>query len=325
MSASKTDAGAGGAGLIVLAATCFGTLGPLSRFAENGGVGAIALVGWRSAIGALCVMAFLAVLRRPIFSLRGLPRKDRWMLAAAAAVSTLLNFAVFAAFVRISIALALLLFYLYPAFVALASMLWFGERLDRLRWTALGVSLAGMVMVVGGGASLGGVDLLGVALAFFAGVAQAFYVLAARHGFGAVPGPQAAALTMGGGTGFLLVIGLVSGQLAAFGQPLAGFDAMWPVLLAGTVGAGVPTMAFIIGIRRLGPSRGAILATLEPVVGVALAALLLGERPGPTQLIGGALIIVAGVLLQLRPRSEVADHEALAQADQYLGTGSVDD
>jgi drug/metabolite transporter (DMT)-like permease len=312
VSSSKTDAGAVGALLIVVAAVCFGTLGPLSRFAEDAGVGALGLVAWRDLLGAGCVIAFLAFQRRPIFSLRGIPATDRRMLALAAVCNTALNLAIFVAFLRISIALALLLFYLYPAFVALASVLWFGERLDRLRWAALAISLTGVVLVVGGGESLGTVDLLGVGLAAFAGIVQAGYVLIARHGFNAVPGAQAGVITMGGAVGLLVIIGLLTGQAAAFREPLASLAAFWPVLLAGTLGAGVPTVAFILGIRLLGASRGAILATLEPVVGVALAALLLGERPGPLQLIGGALIIVAGVLLQLGPYAEGADHEALA-------------
>ena len=314
MSPSRTDSSASGAALIVLAATCFGTLGPLSRFAGDAGVGALSLVTWRDILGAMCVIGFLAVQRRPIFALAGIPRTDRRMLVVAAAANTALNLAIFVAFLRISIALALLLFYLYPAFVALAGVLWFGERLDRLRWAALGVSLSGVVLVVGGGASLGAVDMLGVGLALFAGGVQAVYVLLARHGFNAVPGPQAAVLTMSGAVVFLLAIGVVSGQAAAFAQPLASIAAFWPVLLAGTLGAGIPTVTFIVGIRRLGASRGAILATLEPVVGVALAALLLGERPVALQLVGGALIIVAGVLLQLGAGREAADHEALAEA-----------
>jgi drug/metabolite transporter (DMT)-like permease len=51
---------------------------------------------------------------------------------------------------------------------------------------------------------------------------------------------------------------------------------------------------------------------LEPVIGVLLAAWLLAERPTPVQLVGGALILAAAVLLQLRPRGPIADHEALA-------------
>ena len=73
--------------------------------------------------------------------------------------------------------------------------------------------------------------------------------------------------------------------------------------MAGVIGAGIPTVAYITGIRMLGPSRAAILATLEPVIGVLLAAWLLAEQPTPIQIVGGALILAAAVLLQLRSRT----------------------
>ncbi len=312
MSASRTDASAAGAALIVLSAICFGTLGPLSRFAEDGGVGALGLVAWRDILGAGCVALFLAVQRRPVLSLRGIPASQRRMLVIAAVANTVLNLAIFVAFLRISIALALLLFYLYPGYVAIASWLWFGERLDRLRWAALGISLAGVVLVVGGGATLASIDPLGLGLALLAGVVQGGYVLIARHGFNRVPGPQAGALTMGGAVILLFGVAVITGRVAAFAEPLASLDAFWPVLLAGTIGAGIPTVTFIVGIRLTGAPRGAILATLEPVVGVTLAALLLGEHPGVLQLVGGALIIAAAVLLQLGPGADAAEHEAVA-------------
>ncbi|MBW3613123.1 MAG: DMT family transporter [Chloroflexi bacterium] len=309
-----------GVGLVVLAAACFGTLGPLSRFAGDAGVDSLSIVTWRAGLGAGVMVGFIVIRAalsgsRP-FSLRRLPVRDRWFMVAAAAANTLLNLAAFIAFERITIALTLLVFYLYPAGVAILSTLWFGERLDRLRWVALGVSLAGMGLVVAGAGALGELDLLGIGLAFLAAMTQVFYVLAARHGFAHVPGPQAAALTMGGAFMlYLLIVALVSlvpiGPTIALARPLASFDALWPVLLAGLIGAGVPTVSFIVGIRRLGPSPAAILATLEPVVGVLLAAWLLAEQPTPLQLIGGAFILAAAVLLQLRPRGPVADHEAV--------------
>jgi DME family drug/metabolite transporter len=304
-----------GAGLIVLAAICFGTLGPASRFATEAGVEPLALVTWRAALGALFVVAFMAVRSAgggagPL-PLGRLPGRDRWFLAGASVANTVLNLAMFIAFVRISIALALLVFYLYPALVAVASVLRFGERLDPMRWGALGLSLLGMALVVTGAGGLGELDLVGVALAFAAALSQMFYVLAARHGFSGVPGPQAAAVTMGGATLLYLVIGLLTGELVRLAAPLAGANALWPVVWAGLIGAGVPTMAFVVGIRRLGPSRAAILATLEPVVGVLLAALVLCERPTALQLVGGALILAAAVLLQLRPTGPAAEHEAI--------------
>jgi drug/metabolite transporter (DMT)-like permease len=303
-----------GAGLVALAAACFGTLGPLSRFAGDAGVDSLTLVTWRAALGAAVVGAFIGLRLalsgvRPR-SLRSLPVRDRWFMLAAAIANTVLNLAAFIAFERITIALTLLVFYLYPAGVALASTLWFGERLDRSRWIALAVSLGGMVLVVAGAESLGAVDPLGIVLAFIAAMAQVFYVLAARHGFAHVPGPQAAALTMGGAATLYLLLAVGVGAAGTLGTPLASSQAMAPVLLAGIVGAGVPTLAFITGIRRLGPSQAAILATLEPVVGVGLAAWLLAEQPEPIQLVGGALILGAAVLLQLRPGLP-AEHEAV--------------
>jgi len=305
-----------GAGLIVLAAICFATLGPLSRFAEDAGVTSLALVAWRAGIGATLMVAFVGVrwatgVARPA-RLSDIPARDRWFMLAAAVANTALNLSVFIAFTRISIALALLVFYLYPALVAVVSVVWFGERLDRLRWLCLAVSLAGLVLVLAGAGSVGEVDLLGVGLAFFGALAQVFFVLAARHGFAHVPGPQAAALTMGGACILYLVISAAIGGLGALGAPTASQAALWPVLVAGVVGAGVPTVAYITGIRRLGPSRAAILATLEPVVGVGLAAWLLGETPTIAQLFGGLLILVAAALLQLGARSAAPDHEAVA-------------
>ncbi len=99
-------------------------------------------------------------------------------------------------------------------------------------------------------------------------------------------------------------------------EPLASFNAMWPVLVAGIIGAGLATVCFIGGIRLLGAPRATILATLEPVVGVSLAAFLFGTVPTPLQLVGGALIITAGIVLQLRPRGEVAEHEAVASPER---------
>jgi drug/metabolite transporter (DMT)-like permease len=314
-----------GAGLVALAAACFGTLGPLSRFAGEAGVDSLTLVTWRAALGASVVgmfigLRFIVAGVRPR-ALRSLPARDRWFLLAAAVANTILNLAAFIAFERITIALTLLVFYLYPAGVALASRIWFGERLDRTRWIALGVSLGGMVLVVAGAESLGEVDLVGIGLAFVAGLAQVFYVLAARHGFAHVPGPQAAMMTMAGAAGLYLLLGLAFGAAGTLVTPLSSPEALVPVVLAGVIGAGVPTLAFITGIRRLGPSQAAILATLEPVVGVGLAAWLLGERPAPIQLVGGALILGAAVLLQLRPGMP-ADHEAIGTDD---GEKAADD
>ena len=312
---SPRRAGLAGAGLVALAAVCFGTLGPVTRFADAAGVGSLAIVAWRAGIGATAMIVLLFTLhgaagRRPLGP-RDIPVRDRWFIGAASMANLVLNLAMFIAFVRIEIGLALLVFYCYPGFVAVASVLWFGERLGAVRWSALAVSMLGLVLTLGGSAGLGELDLIGIGLSLLAGMTQAFYVLSARHGFARIPPVEAAALTMGGAALGYVAIAAVTGQLVALGAPLASGDALLPVLLAGSLGAAIPTLCFITGIRLLGAPRAAILATLEPVIGVALAAWLLGEQPAALQLVGGGLILAAAVLLQLGGTT-AAEHEAVA-------------
>jgi drug/metabolite transporter (DMT)-like permease len=55
-----------------------------------------------------------------------------------------------------------------------------------------------------------------------------------------------------------------------------------------------------------------MLSTLEPVVTILLAALLLGEAPKPLSLAGGGLILVAVVLLT---RAELGQPERKLEND----------
>ena len=64
--------------------------------------------------------------------------------------------------------------------------------------------------------------------------------------------------------------------------------------------AGGSSLRFLTAIRTIGGTRTGILMLLEPVVGVVLAALLLGEALGPLQAVGGVLVLAGALVLQLR-------------------------
>lgn len=307
-----------GAGLVVLAAVCFATLGPVSRFAFAAGVDELTLVTWRAVIGglfvagtALVLTRFGQVVTRP---LRDIPRRQRLMNILAGFINAALNLAVLMAISRISIALTLLIFYTYPGLVALVATAFFGERLDALRWIALGVSLFGLALVVIGAGDVGQLDMAGVGLAFFGALCQVVYALSAQRGFSSVPAPQAGGITFAVAALAYLAFAGVTGQLGALESPLASSAALLPVVFAGVVGAGIPTMAWIMGIRILGAPRAAIISTLEPVVGVALAALVLAEIPTALQVVGGACIVGAAIVVQRRPGVSPAEHEAVGDS-----------
>lgn len=73
----------------------------------------------------------------------------------------------------------------------------------------------------------------------------------------------------------------------------------WPKLLAmGTFGTALPMTVFMIALNYTTPTNGAILNQFEIIYSVALAYILLKEKPTLRQL-GGSFLIIAGVTLLL--------------------------
>lgn len=266
----------------------------------------IGLATWRALFGAILLAVVVAAMRRrgrPIIKPRQLPRRAVGALAIAAASGIVLNLAIFIAFGRITVALALLGFYTYPALVAVVAIVIERRRPDRLELVALGLALVGMTFVVLGQLDPSAglvVDALGLGLALLASVAQTVYITSSR-GYAAIPTEQAATILLWVAVLAYVLIAAATGSLAAIGEPFRN-AAVWPYLVfVGVLGAGLPSMLFLAAIRLIGPVRTGILAMLEPVTGTVLAALILGETIGPIQLLGGILVIVAGVLLQRAP------------------------
>lgn len=302
-----------GTGLIVVSALGFGTLGLSSRAAAEHGLDTFGYVAWRSTLGGLAILAGVAVaaaMGYPALARRGgVPRREWLALGAAALMGAGLNLSIFAAFGRTTIAVALITFYSFPALVTLAAVRVYGEPLDARRVTALAIASMGLILVVLAPALEGGdlqLDAAGVGLAFTAALFQTGYALVIGRGFKSIPSGLASGLivVVGGLVGVALA--LIAGQANRLWLPFEA-EVLWPwVFLAAIIGAAIPTAANVTGIRLLGPSRAAILMMIEPVVGVTLAAVLLAERPVPLQFVGGAAVLIAGVILQVERRSSVA-------------------
>ncbi len=214
---------------VAVASCLFGTLGPASRAAYDAGLTPLAFTLWRAAIGTVALAALLGILHargRDRVRWRALPPRALVALVLAGGTSLVLNLAIFSAFQRTSIALALLGLYTYPAIVAGAAVLIGEERLTRTRAISLTLALAGMAVVVLGGASGDAAfDALGFGLALVAAAMQAVYVLLGRRGFRAIPSEEATFGVLGvTAAGFLaLVLVTGTGDVAALplGDPAA--------------------------------------------------------------------------------------------------------
>ncbi|HET7471776.1 MAG TPA: DMT family transporter [Candidatus Limnocylindrales bacterium] len=287
---------------VILAASGFGLLGVLSRFSYDAGLDPVSFVAWRALFGLVVIAVVVAIrLRRgvAIVDLRRLPARDALGLFAVALAGLGLNVAMFVAFDLAAIAVVLLAFYTYPALVAAVEISRGHERLDAVASAALLLALAGMVLVVGGGLSSDpatSVHPLGIALGLAGGVCQTAFVILSRGRYRSVPPEQA--------TGWIILVIAIASAAAslvaggALGVPLGSGRALVLVAVAGVISAGIPTMLFLVGIRAIGGTRAGILMLIEPVVGVTLAALVLGEALRPLQAVGGGAILIAASLLQ---------------------------
>jgi drug/metabolite transporter (DMT)-like permease len=192
--------------------------------------------------------------------------------------------------------LAALLVASVPLWMALADQVINGRRLRPTGWAALAIGLAGIAIVAqphGHSAVLPVLVVLGASVSWGIGS-----VLAGR-----LPAP--ASPLLGSAMEMLAGGAVLVGLAAAAGEAWPGHPSAESLLaLAYLVGPGslLALTCYMIALRRLPTSVVSTYAYVNPVVAVALGALLLGERLTLSALIGGA-VVVASVALLLSPRS----------------------
>ncbi|MGZ8376937.1 MAG: DMT family transporter [Gemmatirosa sp.] len=271
---------------IVLAAVLWGTLGPAARLALRDGVEPLELGFWRALIGGALFAAHAMARRCVRIAPRDLPAVGAFALVGVA----LFYVAYFRAVRAGGAALAAILLYTAPAWVALASAVWLKERLTARTLAALALTLGGVALVaLGSGADASGVRLGGASLTWglVAGLAYAVYYLFGKRYFARYEAPTVLAYALPAGALALLPAVRFAPKSTATWAVLA-FIAIVPTYLA--------YLVYGLGLRRLPATRAATVATLEPVVAAALAYALWGEALRPLGY-AGAVLVLAGVLI----------------------------
>jgi drug/metabolite transporter (DMT)-like permease len=196
-----------------------------------------------------------------------------------------------------------LLFYLYPVWVMLAASMLERRLPARVIVLAVGMALAGGAVVIIGGSGID-IEPAGIALALGCSIAYTAYLVATDRiavrttpmttGLWVAAGASVANLTYALATRSWT---LPTGDLAAL-RVLA--------MAAFTAGAFVCMMA---SLRRIGAVRNGIIGVIEPLTVAVLAALFLSEPITSPVVVGGALILGAGVLATVtgRPRTREPD------------------
>jgi drug/metabolite transporter (DMT)-like permease len=272
---------------------------------SGGGLPSFDMATWRFLVAAPLIWVIIRGRGKRSLSVP-IPRRGLLLsgtLMAGAAVTGIMGVQIIPASIYVTI------FYSFPAISALISVLR-GERLGAQVWLALALTLVGVVLTVPdlGEGLQQGANAAGVALALTNGLLVAVYYHVTSYLLrGCDDTPRASVYSVAGALLPLLAVSLVRGlviptNISTWGL-MFGFAAVCTVM---------PIVTLNAGIQKLGAPRAAILSTVEPLLTLTWAVLLLGERPEKIQLVGGALILASVILLQVR-RSTADAPAALAQ------------
>lgn len=271
--------------LVALSATCFATMPLFARTVYGAGGDPSTLLLLRFVLAA-AVLLPLAV-RYSAAPPAGRALGGLLVLGALYVCQSLLYFV---ALTMTPVTLVALLLYVYPVVVAALASVLLRIPLTPARIVALGLALGGAGLTVIG--PLTGGNWLGIALALGSALTYSGYILLATRVTRSVDSLWSSAIiTASAGLLFGLLAMVHGVALPAAG---VGWAAVVGIALVSTVFA---ILAFMAGLIRIGPTDAATLSVLEPAMTALLAVLVLGERLGLAQLVGGGLIIVAALIV----------------------------
>ncbi len=190
---------------------------------------------------------------------------------------------------------AIFLQFTAPVYVLLLEPLMFGERYKPRDFLTVAACVAGMSLFFTG--ELSAADWRGNTAALLSGVCFALFMLLLRHRK-TTEGNRAASVIYGN---FLLALVagaalVVAPEWTASGNALRAADIL-SVLYLGIVQIAIAYTFFTLGIARGARSLDAgIVGYIEPLLNPLWVFLVVGERPAPPALVGGAIIITAIVV-----------------------------
>ena len=272
----------------IVAALGLGAAPTFAWLAGQNGVNTYELLTARFFIASLLLAGFLHWKKEP----HRLTARER----IAAVTMGLFGYAAssvcyFSAQKLIPVSLAAILLYTYPAVVACLMALSGHEKLDGVKKAALLISFTGLLLSLG--PSFGETSLTGLGLGITASLVFAFYIIVGNYiltDFNTLAVTTWVTFTAGLSIG---LVGLLSGQLY-FQFALKGWLAILGIAFFSTV---IALLFFLKAMVLIGASRASIVSTLEQPVTMVLAAVILAEKLGFLQLLGGALVLVSALLV----------------------------
>lgn len=275
-----------GALLALASATAYGVTVAIGRSLADAGLGPSTALGFRFCVAAVLL---LAVQRLRGGTLLPPPGERLGVFLLGFVGYAVESTCFFLALERGTAAAVALLFYSYPAMVAIVELLLGITRPSPAMLGGLALAVVGTaaVVVTGGDVTI---TSAGIGFALASAVSFTLYLLASDR--------------VGRRTDSLVKAAWVSGGagLAIAGRGLLGGDIRSPgdewLQLAGYAAANAFAFGLMFAaLRRIGATRTAVVLTFEVVASIVLAALFLGEELRLAQAMGGFLVLGGAILV----------------------------
>lgn len=272
--------------LIILSALFSGTLAIFACLAYQAGTNPITLLFLRFSIAGVFMILVMAA--QGVAFPRG--RTLIVLIAMGALFYVSLSLSFFTALTMAPAGLVVILLYLYPAFVTILTAIFLKKPVTTFNIVALLLSFIGIVFIVGLNSGKG--QILGILLAILTALLFAIYLVLSHKSIikaGALSATTVLTFSAG-----IVFGGIVAVKGVEFPVTMAGWVYAVAVALIPTV---LAFLTLFAGLKRIEPPNAAIILTMEPVIAVVLAAVILGETITPVKILGGMMILSAVILL----------------------------
>lgn len=271
---------------LLLGLLAVSTSGPFFMMSQ---MSAYAAVFWRTSLGALVALG--VAWRRGSLTRSGLRAHARGLVLSGALLGT--HFLLWVrAFELTDFASNLILLVAQPVFAALLDVAR-GQALPARAPLVLALALLGILMVAGGDTTLGGRALLGDLCCVTAGFVGAVFFVVGRAARQALALDAYMGATLGVAALTALPVALAA-QVELIDYPPASWCWLLGIVLVSTL---VGHSLLNAAARTLSLFTVSFALLLEPVLSIALGALLFGAAVSGLQLVGGALLVASVALL----------------------------
>ena len=277
----------------VTAALMWGTAGPVMRIADSLGVGVVVLNLARALFGSTALLAVAIIRGKKNRDAQRIGFSPLIFLGAAGMIMSSLGLNV--AFLRISVGLAMVLYYSSPCWVMAGSWILGAGRPTRLQALAFAIALVGIWIAVGGARRMDTFDIVGAAGALTGAAGYAIFVLNGKYGTGRKDAFGSFFLTYLLFTAMLGAIAVVRGDISGL---LDVTPRAWLVLFyLGTMTSLIPYGLVVLSLRWVSGNTVTIATMAEVPFSMMWAWIISSEVPEASAVTGGAVVLLAVGLL----------------------------